>query len=689
MRELLQFSERDRLLSVITISFDPAGIDVWLPLLTGACTVFASREAAADGNALCGLLDRHDITAMQATPMTWRLLFNAGWRGKPNLKAVCGGEVMPPELAAELVSSAKQVWNMYGPTEATVSSTCYEVMNTEEIIPIGRPIANKHCYILDEQGQPVPVGVTGELFIGGDGLARGYLNRPKLTQEKFVPDPFRGGLARMYSTGDLARYRADGNIDCLGRVDHQVKIRGYRTELGEIEAALEDHPTITQVVVIAHTDTHGDKQLVAYIETGAGVALDLRELRNSLKRKLPEYMVPSAYVLLKQLPISPNGKIDRNALPPPDSAKQADRTDARELGPPCNPVEEKIAAIFSRQLGVSAVGATDDFFDLGGHSLKAARSIALLNEEFGTGIPVRVLFQAHTARQLAAVIDRTDKSDEEPWPVLIPIQPRGTRPPLFCVARPSVNALGYLMLSREMGGEQPVFGLQIKLGDDPDMDFAKEQFISTAITYIEAIKTVQPHGPYNLIGECQGTFIAFEMARRLEAAGEEVSLFGVLDTWPEENTRHRSLFHLHVALQGLRMMDRETPLRVIRKFLSKFLLPLMSHSQTNSPAKRAPSGMETLEQRYWPGKDFRQEMCFCPITVFRANEQMWYRIRDEELGWGNRTRGGVTVMRIAGTHPMLLRPPYVQEVAAFLAEELRVASERHALAYGEALAASL
>jgi acyl carrier protein len=282
----------------------------------------------------------------------------------------------------------------------------------------------------------------------------------------------------MYSTGDLARCRADGNIEWLGRIDHQVKIRGYRIELGEIEAALEDQPTIKQVVVIAREDTPGEKQLVAYIETYTGVILDLRELRNHLRQKLPEYMVPSAYVVLKQLPISPNGKIDRNALPPPAGAKRGYRADAREPVPPSNPSEEKITAIFSRLLGVSEVGATDDFFDLGGHSLKAARAIALLNEEFGTAIPVRVLFQAHTARQLAAVIDRTDKSDEEPWPVLIPIQPLGTRPPLFCVARPSVNALGYLMLSRAMGSEQPFFGLQIKLGDDPDMDFAKEQFIS-------------------------------------------------------------------------------------------------------------------------------------------------------------------------------------------------------------------
>jgi amino acid adenylation domain-containing protein len=367
MREWLQLTERDRLLAVTTISFDIAGADVWLPLLVGAQTVVASRESAADGDALRGLLQRHDITFLQATPVTWRLLFDAGWRGKPDLQTVCTGEAMPPEVAEQLVPVVRRVWNLYGPTETTIWSTGYLVADGREPILIGRPVANTQCYILDAQGQTVPIGVTGELFIGGDGLARGYLNRPELTAEKFIPDPFRGGQARMYRTGDLARYRADSNIECLGRIDHQVKIRGYRIELGEIEAALREQPEIKQAVVVAREDTPGDRRLVAYLVASTGMSPAPSEVRKQLKERLPDYMVPSAFVFLGELPISPNGKIDRKALPKPDAAFQSEQTDLiSEFAAPRNQTEERIAAIFAQVLGVAKVGSNDDFFDLGG-----------------------------------------------------------------------------------------------------------------------------------------------------------------------------------------------------------------------------------------------------------------------------------------------------------------------------------
>ena len=265
MREWLQLTERDRLLAVTTISFDIAGLEIWLPLLVGAQIVVASREDAADGNALRSLLDRHNITFLQATPVTWQLLFQAGWPGKADLRAICGGEAMPQEIAAQLIPVVERVWNLYGPTETTIWSTGFEVTESRPVIPIGRPIANTQVYILDGRKELVPVGVSGELYIGGDGLARGYLKNPDLTAEKFVADPFRGGAARMYRTGDIARYRADGTIECLGRVDHQVKIHGHRIELGEIEHTLKGLPGIKQAVVIAREDTPGEKRLVAYL----------------------------------------------------------------------------------------------------------------------------------------------------------------------------------------------------------------------------------------------------------------------------------------------------------------------------------------------------------------------------------------------------------------------------------------
>jgi amino acid adenylation domain-containing protein len=255
MREWLALSARDRVLAITTISFDIAGADIWLPWLVGAHTIVASREAAADGATLRALIDRHDITFMQATPISWRQLMAVGWPGKPDLQTVCTGEAMPPEVAAFLVPRVRKLWNLYGPSETTIWSTGVVVDRPEGKVTIGRPVANTTCYILDGHRQPVPAGITGELYIGGHGLARGYLKRPELTAEKFLPDPFSEEPgARMYRTGDLARFLPDGIIECLGRVDHQVKIRGFRIELGEIESALQDHPGIRQAVVVARED---------------------------------------------------------------------------------------------------------------------------------------------------------------------------------------------------------------------------------------------------------------------------------------------------------------------------------------------------------------------------------------------------------------------------------------------------
>jgi amino acid adenylation domain-containing protein len=674
MREWLQLTNRDRLLAVTTVSFDIAGADVWLPLLVGAQTVVASRESAADGDALRGLLERHDITFLQATPVTWRLLFDAGWRGKPNLQTVCTGEAMPPEMAEQLVPVVRRVWNLYGPTETTIWSTGYLVTDGREPILIGRPVSNTQCYILDAQGQPVPIGVTGELFIGGDGLARGYLNRPELTAEKFIPDPFRGGQARMYRTGDLARYWANGNIECLGRIDHQVKIRGYRIELGEIEGALRDQPEIKQAVVMAREDTPGDKRLVAYLVASPGMSPAPSEIRKQLKECLPDYMVPSAYMFLEEFPISPNGKIDRKALPAPDAAMQSGQADASEHALPRNQTEERIAAIFAQVLGVANVGTNEDFFDLGGHSLTATRVIALLNKQFGAALQVRVLFQASTVSQLAAVVEKQGAGQGDDWSMLIPIQPSGARPPLFCVARPNVNALGYLFLSRELGSDQPVYGLQVQLAEDPDLDFTDQQLRTTAAEYICAIRKVQPHGPYNFVGLCQGAYIAFEMVRQLEAANEVASFLGILDTWPDENTRYRSLFFADLALKRLRTLDGRTIRRAIDKIRARVSHPGVPDGHMITPVESVPPEKMTMVQKYWPGKGFRPPMCSCPITVFKTRKQFWFHKKDKTLGWGDRTRGVVTVRRIPGGHETLLRQPHVRKLALLIAEGLDGAS---------------
>ena len=321
IQDWLKFSASDRLLAVTTISFDIAGADIWLPWLVGAKTILTSREAAADGTQLRALMEQHDITFLQATPVTWWLLLGAGWRGGPELQIVCTGEAMPRELAAKLAPLVGKLWNLYGPTETTIWSTGYLVEGSGSSVLIGRPVANTQCYILNEQRQLSPTGSAGELYIAGDGLARGYLKRPDLTDEKFVPDPFstKPG-ARMYKTGDLARYLPDGNIECLGRSDHQVKIRGYRIELDEIQLALSRLPKIGQCVVVVREKQPGDPHLAAFYTLHDGVKPTVPELRAALRESLPDYMVPHYFVELEELPLTYNGKIDRKALPDPFAA---------------------------------------------------------------------------------------------------------------------------------------------------------------------------------------------------------------------------------------------------------------------------------------------------------------------------------------------------------------------------------
>ncbi len=390
--------QHDRLLAITTISFDIAALELYVPLTVGACCVIAGREAAVDGYQLLKMLEDFKITAMQATPSTWKLLLESGWTGKGGLKILCGGEAMPQELAVQLLARGSSLWNMYGPTETTVWSALHHTASVKEPVLIGHPIDNTEIYVLDRNLQPLPSGTTGELYIGGNGLARGYLNRPDLEAEKFIPNPFstRPG-ARFYNTGDRARYRADGNIECLGRVDNQVKIRGFRIELGEIESVLRAHPGITDACAIVREDIPGDLRLVAYLRLLKDETSTLTEVRSFAKERLPGYMVPSL-VVLESFPLTPNGKLDRLALPAPD-APQTSRISPEEL--PQDPIEQLLAAIWKDLLRVQHISAYDNFFDLGGHSLLATQVVSRLEKETSLRMkPKELAFQ--TLGQFAA-----------------------------------------------------------------------------------------------------------------------------------------------------------------------------------------------------------------------------------------------------------------------------------------------
>jgi amino acid adenylation domain-containing protein len=385
----------DRLVAVTTLSFDIAGLEIHGPLTCGGTVVLASRATAVDGLALAELLETSRATILQATPATWRLLLESGWQGRAGLKMLCGGEALPRELAQRLLALDGELWNMYGPTETTIWSTVFRVTDAGASIPIGRPIADTSLFVLEPCGQPAPIGVAGELCIGGAGVARGYLNRPELTAEKFIPLSVAGRPAeRVYRTGDLARIRSDGQLEFIGRRDHQVKLRGFRIELGEIETVLAGHPGVQHCVVQVREDKPGDQRLVAYVVPAGGVTFDADRARATLRTALPEYMIPNLFATLDALPLTPNGKVDRKALPAPTA--DAPRGDvAAAADALMNPQQQRVATAWRELLGIDRVGLRDNFFDLGGHSLLLVKLQVALRREFGAELPLVDLFQ-HT-----------------------------------------------------------------------------------------------------------------------------------------------------------------------------------------------------------------------------------------------------------------------------------------------------
>jgi amino acid adenylation domain-containing protein len=396
-QQLLHFGPDDVLVATTTLSFDIHVLELFAPIQAGSRLVIATDEQAQDPAALMALLETSGATIYQATPVRYRMLLDAGWKGMPKLQLLCGGEKMSRELADQLLPRCTTLWNVYGPTETTVWSSAARIAADGQPITIGEPLANTTFYILGTNMKPAPVGAPGELYIGGDGVARGYRKRPQLTQERFVANPF--GQGRIYKTGDRARYRADGRVELLGRNDDQVKVRGFRIELGEIEHALQSIPDVLRAAVVVHADGD-DQNIIAYLVPVPGVPLTPAELRGALLQTLPEYMIPAAFVMIEALPTTPNGKLDRKALPAPIVARKT-----RDSVPPETPTQITLARIWESLLKVKNVGIHESFFDLGGHSILAARMMAQIRAPFGVQLAFHNIFRAPTISRLAALID--------------------------------------------------------------------------------------------------------------------------------------------------------------------------------------------------------------------------------------------------------------------------------------------
>ncbi len=510
----------DVLVAVTTVSFDIAGLELFLPLVAGARLVIADEAAAVDGAALGALIGRCGATMMQATPITWQLLIEAGWAGSPRLKILCGGEALTRKLADELLARGSELWNMYGPTETTIWSSALRVTAGSDPIRIGAPIANTQFYILDPNGELVPRGVAGELCIGGDGVARGYFGQPALTAERFVPDPFATiAGARLYRTGDVVRRDSGDTLEFLGRTDRQIKLRGFRIELGEIEAAIQQLPDVAAGAAVLRHDSARDAAIWAFVVPAAGTPDDgwTARLRLCLSETLPHYMIPARIVVLEALPHTPNGKVDRNALP-----QTAGHEHRNETEPPATPTEIVLAGLISEMLERDAIGRHDDIFALGFHSLLAVRLVGRIAKTFGVDLPLRTLFDAPTVEQLAGRI--TPPSDQPaaadaPRPI-VTINAGGSQP-AFAYLHSDVLADGLYSrrLAAVTGSSQPFHAIAPHGTAGLPLEATVE---AMARDYLPRLRSVQPDGPYRLGGFCAGGLVAYELARLLQVQGETV-----------------------------------------------------------------------------------------------------------------------------------------------------------------------
>ncbi|EAV5427037.1 amino acid adenylation domain-containing protein [Salmonella enterica] len=671
MRDRLGFTANDGMLAVTTPSFDIAVLELYLPLITGGRIVLTSRKEMRDGAALARLVAHRDVTFMQATPSTWRMMLEAGWQGSPQLTALCGGEALDRELCNRLVCATRRFWNMYGPTETTVWSTCQRIEDVDTPISIGTPVAETTVRILNGQGLLQPVGVAGELYIGGAGLARGYLWQPELTAERFIPDRYseEPGM-RLYRTGDLARWRRDGTIEYLGRNDHQVKLRGFRIELGEIEACLQAHPAVRECIVMVREDRTGEKRLVAYIVANADLGTSpVAVLRAHASQTLPEFMVPTAIVTLPAFPLTPNGKVDRNAMPEPDLTSLA----TREYAAPKGHVEMALAEIWQQLLGVSRVGRTDHFFELGGHSLLALRLIEGINATLGVEFALRDLFANPVLSQMAKQLTAQDKKDvaTSDRPNLVHLR-RGRSPvKLVCIHPGGGGGIGeaYAPLIGALSKEMDVTG--ISAVDLDTLTRPEASVPEIAANYLHQLSDII-QTPWILVGWSAGGLIAYEMTR-LAMKNGCIPLGTLLidsyphtrDTMPDEREIRVEFYEFLQRIGWLTPQTGGGNNDALSSTESALFEAILGRMQS-SGEERVNITRNELEYIYQVFSTLQEAYYKYQIPDYDGNIDLFIaRDSDTDPGefWANRVRAGLTITPVNGTHYSMLFQENVTPIA--------------------------
>lgn len=675
--------------AITTISFDIAALEIFLPLVVGARLVFATENEARTPTLLLSLLKKTKTTVLQATPGAWRALIDEGWTKETKLRVLCGGEALSTDLANRLLDCSDSVWNMYGPTETTIWSSATRVQRGLSSPPVSDVLPNQQFYVLDDSLEPVPFGRRGELCIAGAGVAAGYWNRPEQTSDRFKQNPF--GPGRIYRTGDAARIDADGTLRLMGRMDFQVKVRGYRIELGEIESVLEQHAHVREALVVQHVlkddeERVGVTRLIAYVDAPLHADDDkapqlVRELEATIGASLPEYMMPNAIVALPELPRLINGKVDRKALPDVfDAAGNAgvriSASDVSSFQAPRDFLERQLTDIWQATLGIPRISTAASFFSLAVGSLAAMRLVTKMNRIFAVDFGLATLVSSPTIQDIAELIRR--QHDAGVVSSLVPIRKEGSKPPLFILHGVGGNVISFMGLSRRLGEDQPVYGIQSQALLQNQSALLRLE--DMAAFYIREIKTVQPKGPYYLLGYSFGGTVAAEMSEQLRDAGEEVAYLSMLDsktkhfeerfrnsmpTQAKFDRRFRQIrgntMHLSMSAQ-VKYITSKLATRAAR-FTARALVSLGS--------RRMPSSLKVAwDVNHVAMQRYQQHPYRGKLILFRATDQD-YASGPRDLGWNEYFPEGVEIHEIRGDHERIFLEPAVDDMAAAIVKTLQ------------------
>jgi amino acid adenylation domain-containing protein len=680
----LELTENDRVSQVAAVGFDASVWELWPGLAAGACVCIADTPTVSEAMQLQDWLLRERVTtSFIPTPMAEKLIAME-WPAQTHLRVMMtGGDTLHSYPRAGLPF---QLVNNYGPTECTVCATSAVVPAgppSDRLPAIGRPVMNTEIYIVDEHLRQVPDGTEGEILIGGRGVGRGYRNRPELTQEKFIPNPFDSDpLSRLYRTGDRGSFLPDGQIAFQGRVDNQIKIRGVRMEPGEIEAALNSHAALKESAVVAREFAPNDKRLVAYVVAESATSPSPSELRHFLSQKLPAPMIPSVFVRLERLPLNSSGKIDRSALPAPSRKNMT----AREIGgAPRDALEKHLKEIWEKTFQLEHIGIREDFFELGGHSLLAGELMARVNEALKTNLPLSAVLEVRTIEDMAKIL--RERQDGGNWSSLVAVQPKGSRPPVFCIHSHTGDVLYCEYISQGAGSDQPIYGLQAlgAVGRDPHRSIEE-----MAAHYVVELRTVKVHGPYHLFGFCFGGMVAFEMARQLNEQGERVGFLGVYNSpapgtlkgwplgqftylWRRTQDEWKKLLELNA---GERLPHIKKNLRNFRLLVQR--TAAIDGAETLSRIRRNGQGIELKDlesiniaaaKRYAPSYVFLGK-----ITLFLAPDMARvYPVAPSE-GWNKFTLEGLEVIMVPLDKKGWRGVPFVETVGGRIKEVLQSAA---------------